>query len=115
MASNMNITARDFHTKPLHSTEFHVLAKWHNSLKGKASLFEFDLAEIANDQSIESKITVKRLALSNLETQQERRTALEAMNRRTAAQNNELIAMPDAARMTSSRASRKSLIRQGEC
>ena len=100
--TSMTQIARDFHTNPIHSTEFHVLAKWHNSLKGKASLFEFDLAEITNDQSLEFKINVKRVALTTIETQQERRMTLEAMNRRTAAQTAELTAMPDAATMTAS-------------
>ena len=45
---SMTQTARDFHTNPIHSTEFHVLVKWYNSLQGKASLFELDLAAITN-------------------------------------------------------------------
>ena len=99
---SMTQTARDFHTNPIHSTEFHVLAKWHNSLQGKASLFEFDLAAITNDQSLEFKITTKRVALTSIETQLERRMTLEAMNRRTAAQTAELTAMPSTEALTAS-------------
>ena len=76
---------RDFNSNPLNSTEFHALAKWHNSLQGKASLFEFDLAEITNEQSLEFKITAKQAALTSMQTQLDRRMTLEAMNRLTAA------------------------------
>ena len=99
---SMTQTARDFHKTPIHSTEFHVLAKWHNYLQGKASLFEFDLAAINNDHSLEFKINTKRAALTSIETQLARRMTLEAMNRRTAAQTAELTAMPSTAALTAS-------------
>ena len=93
---------RDFNSNPLNSTEFHALAKWHNSLQGKASLFEFDLAEITNEQSLEFKITAKQAALTSMQTQLDRRMTLEAMNRLTAAQTAELTALPSIAALTAS-------------